>query len=90
MDDPKPMTLEEIVEAYLQLVMKHPDKEPKLRRDQESNRWTIHGFNRAQETLREILANHGATDEIKALAEVREEGQQTPSFVVGGQNVWTA
>jgi hypothetical protein len=79
--------LEEIVKAFLGLVIKQPDKQPRLRRDQESNLWTVHGFNRGQETLRTLLDQYGATDEICALAEIREEGQQKPTLI-GDRKLW--
>lgn len=89
-DDPKPMSLEEIVSGFLSLVMKHPEKVPKLVRDQEANRFSVYGFNRAQETLREVLRAHGESEEIRSLAEVREDGQQQPIEAPGGRKLWIA
>lgn len=84
-----PLSLEECVRAYLSLVMKPPEKEPKRVRDQRDNRMLIIGFNRAQEALRTILEHHGATDEIAALADVRKDGQER-SIEIGGTKAWVA
>lgn len=81
------MTLEECVKSFLRLVMQHPEKPPRRVRDQQANEHMIVGFNRAQETLRHILEVHGAASDIKALANVREEGQQRPERI-GDRNVW--
>lgn len=86
-DHPKAMTLEEVVDGYLQLALLHPENEPKTQRAQRENQAMIVGYNRAQETLREILRRHGATADVRALSEVRSEKQQRP-MKVGDQNLW--
>jgi hypothetical protein len=84
------LTLDEAVRAFLQLTMLEPEKPPKTQRAQRENRMLIIGFNRAQETLRSILEQHGADDATKVLAEVREEGQQRPMDGPGGIKMWVA
>lgn len=84
----QPMDAEEILSAFLSLVMKHPEKPPKQQYRQRENSATILGFNRAQETLRDIIKNHGATEELRQIAEVREEGQQQPIEGPGGGRMW--
>lgn len=81
------LTLAEIVKAYLELALIPPEKEPKLVRDQRENRAIILGYNRAQETLRTILENHGIDEQTRALAEVRSDKQERP-IDVGGMSVW--
>ena len=85
-----PMTLEESVEVFLRLVMQHPEKPPKTQRAERENTMLILGFTRAQETLRSILEHHGADEATRALAEVREDGQQRPMEGPGGIKMWVA
>lgn len=86
-DERRNLTLAEVVQAYLELALVPPEKPPKLVRDQRQNDSIILGYNRAQETLRSILRNHGIDETTRALAEVRSEGQQQP-INVGGLKVW--
>lgn len=89
-NESNPLTLEDAVRAFLSLAMLPPEKEPKTQRAQRDNTFLILGFNRAQETLRGILEHHGNDDDVKALAEVREEGQQRPMDGPGGLKMWVA
>lgn len=89
MSDPQPLSLEEAVKAFLELALLHPEKPPKTQRAQRDNSMTILGFNRDQETLRSILEAHGDTPEVRALAEVRTDGQVKP-FQVGDRKMWVA
>lgn len=82
--------LETIVENWLGLVMVHPDYSKRKRTPQyveRENQAIIIGYNRAQEDLRTLLREHGTTEVIRALAEVRADGQQTP-IDVGGTKLW--
>lgn len=82
------MSLEKCVQAYLELAMLPPEKPPKTQRAQRENEAIIIGFNRAQETLRKILATHGQSKATKALAETRAEGQRQPMKGPGGISMW--
>jgi hypothetical protein len=84
------LSLEEIIEEFLKLALIEPEKTPKRLRDQRDNTMIIIGFNRAQETLRSILSTHGNTDEVKKLAEIRDEHQQKPMEGPGGIKMWVA
>lgn len=84
---PQQLSLAAIVEGFLSLAMVAPEKPPRTQRDQQANRAMIVGFNRAQETLRQILADHGRAPSTKALAEVRADGQERP-MRLGDHNVW--
>lgn len=90
MSDPTPMPLDGCVTAFLELAMLPPEKAPKTQRAQRENAMMIVGFNRAQETLRSILAAHGQSKQTKALAEVRNEKQQQPMVGPGGIKMWVA
>lgn len=79
----KRLSLTAAVEEYLRLVCAHPEKEPKRVRDQRDNTMLILGFNKAQETLRQVLEQTGH----RALAETRSEGQRQPEMI-GDQRLW--
>jgi uncharacterized protein with von Willebrand factor type A (vWA) domain len=87
--NPQNLSLEDAVTAFLQLASLPPEKPPKTQRAQRDNSMMILGFNQAQEALRTILGAHGANDDVRALAEVRSDGQQKP-MVVGDRKVWVA
>ena len=76
-------TLTEAVTAFLELAMKHPEKEPRTQREGRDNEYLILGFNRAQETLRTVLEQAGHSD----LAAVRTEYQRQP-IMLGDRKVW--
>lgn len=80
------LPLSECVEGFLGLVCHPPEKEPKQRYLQRENWAEIRGFNKAQETFRDILKLNGAAAAAK-LAETRSKGQQQPQKI-GDMNVW--
>ncbi len=88
--DRQVLTLEDIVRSFLGLAMLHPEKAPKTQRADRDNSMTILGYNQAQEQLRTILSHHGETEEIRALAETRADGQQRPMEGPGGIKMWIA
>lgn len=84
------LSLEECVRAFLELAMVPPEKPPKTQRAQRENQAIILGFNRAQETLRNILELNGKPSAAK-LADVRSEKQQRPHRMGDGPdsaNLW--
>lgn len=83
----KKLTANEAIRAFLQLALLPPEKLPKQQYRQRENQAQIIGFNRAQEALRQILKEHGAGEDLKALAEVRADGQQVP-IQVGDLKAW--
>lgn len=91
-DKRPPKNAEEAIEAFLGIAMVHPEKEPKTQRAQRENEATIIGFNRAQETLRDILGQvEGRTkqaERAQKLADVRSENQRKPMEGPGGMRIW--
>jgi hypothetical protein len=85
----KRLTTDEVVRAYLDIALVPPEKAPRTQRDARDNDMLILGFNRAQETLRTLLATYGADDATRALADVRNDKQRRP-MKVGDTNVWVA
>lgn len=90
MTDVKNLTLAQCVEGFLTLALLEPDEPPKTQRAQRDNRMQVIGFNRAQETLRRIIAVHGNSDEVRKLAEVRNEDQEQPIDGPGDLKLWVA
>jgi hypothetical protein len=75
------------VEGFLELVCTPPDGiEKKGQRKQDICSAEIMGFNRAQETLRDVLRLNGTPTAAK-LSEVEAEGQNRPQRV-GGVRMW--
>lgn len=83
---PKKVGLKTCVEAFLELVISPPEKEPKQQYLQRENAAEIRGYNKAQEQLRGILELNGTEGAVK-LAEIRAEGQIRP-IRIGDQSVW--
>jgi hypothetical protein len=84
------LTLEECVRGFLELALVEPETPPKTQRARHENTMMIIGFNRAQETLRTILAEQGAAEDIKKISEVRAHGQRQPMAGPGGAKIWVA
>lgn len=82
------LSLEDCVREYLSLAILPPEKAPRTQRAQRDNEMLILGFNRAQETLRSILASHA--HDAKALAETRHPDQRRPMEGPGGIKLWVA
>ena len=82
----KRVGLKTCVEAFLELAIGEPEKEPKQKYLQRENAAEIRGFNKAQEQLRGILELNGTEAAVK-LAEIRAEGQIRPQRI-GNMSVW--
>lgn len=83
----KKLGLAACVEAYLQLVIKPPEGiEKKSQRKRDICDAEMRGFNRAQETLRDVLKLNGTPAAAK-LGDVDEEGQQRPQEIAG-RRMW--
>lgn len=79
-------SLEYCVSGFLELVMVPPDPMPRAAYKEREILAELRGFNKAQETLRDILTLNG-TPPAAALARIRSEGQQEPTML-GDKRVW--
>ena len=83
----KKLGLAACVEEYLKLVIAPPEGiEKKSQRKQDICNAEMRGFNRAQETLRDVLKLNGTPAAAK-LGEIEEEGQQRPREIAG-RRMW--
>ena len=73
------LTLQECVEVFLTGAMLPPERQPKRKRDAESNFYQIMGHARAQEQLRSIIALNAKPSVVALLDKwPRHEDQMTP------------
>jgi hypothetical protein len=85
---PRRVKLETIIHDFLSITLTHPEYTAKTPQYVErENQATIIGYCRAQENLRDFLKTHGTTEAIRALGDVRADGQQKP-MKVGDRNLW--
>lgn len=81
----KTLSLQDAVKCFLEIVIKEPYKQPKTQREERENRREIIGYNKAQETFRQILEQSRKKD----LSEVRKKGQEKPMiFGDGKTRLW--
>lgn len=83
----RPVGLKRCVEVYLGLVIAAPEGiEKKAQYRQRECAAEMRGFNKAQETLRDLIRANG-TAVSQPLADVRSDGQQRPKQI-GDMQVW--